>query len=518
MQNNYFFLRQLSKSLAENIIGFTLVSCFSQNKDELVVEFNNSKRSFFIRADVSSKITCLSFPNQFKRANKNSIDLFSEVLMKRVIGVHQFENDRSFEIQFGEGFTLIFKMHGKMANVLLCEGGKVKEIFRNHLQADFEIGPSKLERSIDWSKENFVRNITSLQSAFPVIGSEPCIYLKSKGFDELSPELKWNEWQKMLEQLQRPSIYYIARHQSKLIFSLLPIGEAFNEFDQPVKAVTEFYYQFVTTGSFESKKASALNEIQKKIKSTEGYLSKNKSKLAEAENDHRYQIWGDLLMAHLHEIKTGVSNITLNDFYSGSAVEIKLKPELNAQKNAEIFYRKSKNHQIEIDKLQESIAQKEGELARLVELQEKVGECPDLNSLLSIVGSLSKAQQAKEKTKKLPYHEFEFRGFKIWVGKNAEANDELTLKYSYKEDLWLHAKDVSGSHVLIKHQSGKNFPKDVIEFAASLAAFNSKRKTESLCPVSFTPKKFVRKRKGDPPGMVVVEKEDVVLVEPWADR
>jgi predicted ribosome quality control (RQC) complex YloA/Tae2 family protein len=68
--------------------------------------------------------------------------------------------------------------------------------------------------------------------------------------------------------------------------------------------------------------------------------------------------------------------------------------------------------------------------------------------------------------------------------------------------------------VIIKHQSGKPFPKDVIERAAQLAAYNSKRKTDSLCPVSVTPKKFVRKRKGDPAGMVVVEREEVIMVEP----
>ena len=114
----------------------------------------------------------------------------------------------------------------------------------------------------------------------------------------------------------------------------------------------------------------------------------------------------------------------------------------------------------------------------------------------------------------LPYREVEFNGYKIWIGKNAQSNDTLTLKYGYKEDLWLHAKDVSGSHVLIKHQSGKVFPKDVIERAAQLAAYYSKRKNESLCPVAMTSRKYVRKRKGDPPGAVVVEREEVIMVEP----
>src|SRR5258708_38170770 len=105
---------------------------------------------------------------------------------------------------------------------------------------------------------------------------------------------------------------------------------------------------------------------------------------------------------------------------------------------------------------------------------------------------------------------------KNWEGKKEGKKDTLTLHHAFKEDLWLHAKDVAGYHVLIKHQAGKPFPKDVIERAAELAAYYSKRKNESLCPVAVTPKKFVRKRKGDPVGAVVVERENVIMVTPRA--
>jgi predicted ribosome quality control (RQC) complex YloA/Tae2 family protein len=100
------------------------------------------------------------------------------------------------------------------------------------------------------------------------------------------------------------------------------------------------------------------------------------------------------------------------------------------------------------------------------------------------------------------------------VGKNARNNDLLTQKHTHKEDLWLHAKDVSGSHVVLKHRSGKPFPEDVIEIAAELAAYYSRRKRDSLCPVSYTPKKYVRKPKGAEPGAVVLEREKVLLVQP----
>ena len=219
-------------------------------------------------------------------------------------------------------------------------------------------------------------------------------------------------------------------------------------------------------------------------------------------------------MANMHVIKQGSENITLTDFESGDPVEIKLKRELSPQKNAELFYKKAKNQHIEIRHLTNSIEQKNNEIASL---KNKIGVIESATGLTELrAQSGGKAAKPKGQEIPLPYHEVEFRGFKIWIGKNAESNDTLTLKHAYKEDLWLHAKDVPGSHVIIKYQSGKKFPKDVIEAAASIAAWHSKRKNESLCPVTVTPKKFVRKRKGDPAGAVVVEREDVLLVKPSA--
>jgi predicted ribosome quality control (RQC) complex YloA/Tae2 family protein len=113
-----------------------------------------------------------------------------------------------------------------------------------------------------------------------------------------------------------------------------------------------------------------------------------------------------------------------------------------------------------------------------------------------------------------PYYERRINDFVILIGKGAKQNDKMLQTSTWKEDLWLHVKDTSGSHVIIKHQAGNAFPRKIIEAAAQIAAYYSKRKTETLCPVIYTPRKFVRKRKGDPPGAVVVEKEKVILVEP----
>jgi predicted ribosome quality control (RQC) complex YloA/Tae2 family protein len=513
VHNNFYFLRQLSTQLNKRISGYSVVSCFSQNKDELVIELNNSSDSFFIKANLSSGVSCLSFPQEFHRARKNSIDLFGEVILKKVVGVKQYSNERAFALELEGGLLLIFKMHGNFANVLLAKGSRVEQIFRNHLQTDFEIDVSKLDKEIDFGKENFTRSIGQLNSIYFTFGKVVFEYLKEKGFEAKDVGGKWQLFTTTVRELENPK-YFITELNGKLILSLLPFGKVIQELTDPIEAVNAFADKIFRDQFFYEEKKTFLQELHTRLKNAEAYVSKNKKKLAELEADHHYQLWGDLIMANLHAIKQGTEKISLTSFYDGSAVEIKLKKELTPQKNAEAFYRKSKNRQIEVDKLKESVTQKEKEATRIEGLVAELNEAEDFKTLREIVGRSGIEKKSQEKIEPLPYREFEFKNYKIWVGKNAEANDKLTLKYSYKEDLWLHAKDVAGSHVLIKHQAGKNFPKDVIEYAAGLAAFYSKRKTDSLCPVAFTPKKFVRKRKGDPAGAVVVEREEVILVEP----
>jgi predicted ribosome quality control (RQC) complex YloA/Tae2 family protein len=514
VHNNYYFLRQLSARLEKELTGFTLVSCFSQNKDELIIEFNNAATSFFIKASLQSLFSCLSFPDSFNRAKKNSVDLFNSALMKKVKAIRQFENERSFSIVLEDEMELVFKMHGSRANVLLARENVVQEIFRNHLEDDLKLNIASLDRKIDWSKEAFVTHQFDLNSLYFTFGKVVWNYLKEMGFAELDIEGKWNVIQKTIQELRVPTFYMVEKN-NKLIFSLVPFGKLLETFSDPILAINQFFQQYSIDSTFSAEKTSTLANLSSQLKASKNYVAKNHLKLKELQADSHYQAWADLLMANLHRIKTGDEKIEVENFYEGNRLEIiKLKKELSAQKNAEVYYRKSKNQVIEIEKLKEAIARKEKEVQIL---EKKISEITESKDLKSLRGKNEAASGFTKKEKNkiiLPFHEFEFKGWKIWVGKNAESNDKLTLHHSFKEDLWLHAKDVPGSHVLIKYQSGKNFPKDVIERAAELAAYNSKRKTETLCAVIFTPKKFVRKRKGEPAGTVVVEREEVILVKP----
>lgn len=512
MHNNFYFLRQLSTELNRKLIGYTLVSCFSQNKEELIIEFNNATNSFFIKASLPPSFCCLSFPSGFSRAKKNSIDLFSGLELKKVIAIRQFQNERSFAIELEDHFSLLFKMHGNQSNIVLFHNEKAISIFRNQFQNDYEITLSSLDKTIDWSKESFLNNLGNLSQTYFTFGKEVNKYLEEQFKGQKTSEAKWMVFQETIRQLESPK-FYVQEKDDQLSLSLLPTGKIEAEFISPVEAINEFFYKYTTIQTFLTEKLKALRELKDQLKGRLSYLDKNQQKVDELQNDRHYQLWADLIMANMHLIKQRTEKIQLENFYTGLPEEIKLKKELNAQRNAEVFYRKAKNQQIEIDKLNESTQAKKKEIEKLKLVIAYVDKAEDLKSLRLHIKN-EPVKPKNNNVKAPPYHTFEFKGFQIWVGKNAKANEELTLKHAYKEDLWLHAKDVAGSHVIIKHQSGKKFPKDVIERAAELAAYNSKRKTESLCPVAVTPKKFVRKRKGDPAGMVVVEKEEVILVDP----
>jgi len=506
VHNNYYFLRQISARLNEKLVGlptgqagFTLVSCFSQNRDEIVFEFNDAKDSFFIKGDLQGDLSCLTFPETFRRAKKNSIDLFDEVIMKKVTGVRQFLNERSFVINLEEGLGVLFKMHGNKANVLLVRNDEVIRVFRNNLSGEMET-----DRSIDWSREAFEKEINPEKLYF-TFGKPVWTYLGERKHE-------WEAIQKVKASLEDPS-YYIVRTDKKILLSLLPLETIVEKFTDPFRAVNSFYSLCVSENAFIRERNVILTRLRTDIGQTTSWLAKTNAKLDELRGDEHYKAWGDLIMANLHNIEAGKDSVQLEDFYNpGHSITIKIDTRLSPQKNAERYYRKGKNQQIEIGKLTEGVRNKSATLSKLESDLARGEDAKDLRSLRGAFPDFQTKQSSQAAS--LPFREFEYKGFKIWVGKDAKSNDELTLKYSYKEDLWFHVRDDSGSHVLLKHRAGKPFPKDVIDHAASIAGFFSKRKTEALCAVIVTPKKFVRKRKGDPAGAVVVEREDVILVEP----
>jgi predicted ribosome quality control (RQC) complex YloA/Tae2 family protein len=221
---------------------------------------------------------------------------------------------------------------------------------------------------------------------------------------------------------------------------------------------------------------------------------------------------GDLIMANLELITEGLKEITLPDFSGQQRIIIKLNSTLSAVQNAEAFYRKAKNESKEAELVASRLATTldgHRQATHWLAVLDAALQSKDLRNI-PLPEKKGKAQHSD-----LPFHEFNLQGYVVWVGKHAKANELLLNSYSRKNDVWLHARDVSGSHVLIRTVHGtQGLPKAVLEQAAALAAWFSKGKTQGWLPVQYTERKYVRKRKGGAPGEVLVEKEKVLIVQP----
>lgn len=514
MHNNYYFLRQLTKELDPLLTGTVISECFSQSKDELIIRFETQSSPFYIRASLASNSSNLSFPNSFQRAKKNSIDLFPELIGYRVTGIRQYTDERSFSLLLEENRTLLFKMHGNRSNVILFVQGAINSLFKNNAPADQHIQLETLDRHINWTYEAFLSGASKPEACYFTFGKVVWTWLNEKGFNRTEPSEQWELITSARAYLEQPK-YYLTVIRNNIHLTLLPFANSQPLAGGAIETANAFYFAFTHEFVLEKEKASFLAILKSKLASSHNYYDKNFHKLAEIESDTNYKNWADLIMANMHAIKQGQDTIKLADFYQPDReVEIKLKKDLSPQANAALYYKKARNQHIEIERLQDSLRAKESEIKKLEQYIEQIGMISDLKVLRQVISQIGIRKEHTRETITVPYHEFEYHGYRILVGKSAQANDELTFGFGYKEDLWLHAKDVAGSHVLVKYQSGRKFPKDVIGRAAELAAYNSKRKTESLCPVTVTPRKYVRKRKGDPPGAVVVEREEVIMVVP----
>jgi predicted ribosome quality control (RQC) complex YloA/Tae2 family protein len=515
MHTNYYFLRQLAPALAERLRGYRVASCFSQEKDELVISLlNEDGTEFWLKAQLGAAFPALALPETFQRARQNSVDLLPELLGRTVAAIRVWPQDRVMQFTFTEDdATLVLKLYGPRPNAIFRPAaGAAAQLFHQRYTADAELQPA-------------AAGAPPLLSAAgklpPALADLPARFLREqRGYDPAPPEVKLQLAQALLNELISPAHYYLIQLDGRTRLSLVPLGTILQTLpgDDPIGALRRFIPLALARRALETERRQLrqLLERQADEASTSAHMARQRLHALAHEAGYRHR--ADLLMAHLHEVQPGATQLEVIDFYTNEPVVLKLKPLEKPQRTAENLYRKAKNQQIEERQLSERISRREAEALQTLELLEELDTQPSLHELRSLrtwrkQHGLDPATVAKT-SPELPFKVFEDHGFTILVGRNAANNDLLTQKYAHKDDLWLHAKDVTGSHVVIRHRAGHSVPEPVVEHAAQLAGWYSRRQHDSLCPVTVTPKKFVRKPKGALPGQVVVERERVVLVVP----
>lgn len=258
-----------------------------------------------------------------------------------------------------------------------------------------------------------------------------------------------------------------------------------------------------------------------------------RSDLARLEDAPRLQRTGRMLLAQGSRIPRGVTQALLEDWEMGGVLEVKLDPALPPKAQAERFFERARKLSRGEAVMRARLEETEASLEKARELEGSITEAEDLDAAaISALtdraregGALKRekapapAHRAKKEAPRLPYALYRgHRGARILVGRGAKDNDALTLRIAKPQDLWLHARGVSGAHVVVPLSRGQSCPPDLLIDAALLAAHHSDARGENPVEVAYAERRHVRKSKGAPPGQVQIEREKVLVLRVEAER
>jgi predicted ribosome quality control (RQC) complex YloA/Tae2 family protein len=245
--------------------------------------------------------------------------------------------------------------------------------------------------------------------------------------------------------------------------------------------------------------------------------------LRQAKEADKFRLWGELITANIHDIPAGLKEARLVNYYdpNDSIVAIPMDDSKSPLQNAQEYFKKYSKAKNALTKVSQQIIESKEEIDYLEGLLDNLDKCTEESEIEEVKQELTEQRYIKstKKNKKRatapskPYHFISSDGFDIFVGKNNYQNDRLTLRTAERHDIWLHTKEIPGSHVIIKSK-GQSIPEGTLLEAGLLAAYFSKGRNSSRVPVDYCPRKNVKKPNGAKPGMVIYENYNTLYITP----
>ncbi|MFH1374741.1 MAG: NFACT RNA binding domain-containing protein [bacterium] len=285
-----------------------------------------------------------------------------------------------------------------------------------------------------------------------------------------------------------------------------------------VRAMTRTRRTEVQTADMEKRIRDAVSRAARKLQRR---LEKVEQDITEAAEYEHYKQMGELLQINFGQIRKGMVKIRLPNVYlsEGTEIDIKLDPSLSPADNVEACFRRYRKGRQGLQLLRRRMTITEEELANLTRMQSELKQDFESarNRYESEIATLMPRTGVKGETApRLPYREYTLTtGLRIFVGRDGADNDHTTFGHAKPYELWFHAQQCPGSHVVIKFP-GKTFQpsKHEIEEAAAVAAWFSKARHDGLVPIIYTQRRYVRKPRKAKPGLVTVEREKSIMVAP----
>ena len=563
--------------LNKKLLGGKIDKVYQPENDEVVLHIRNNKENFKLVLSCSASNPRVYLANNYKKENPINAPMFCMLFRKyiqggNIVNISQIGFERIIKISV-ESFdelkekttkNIIIEIMGRHSNIILTHSldnkiidsakrippsvSRVRQILPGH---NYVLPPEqdKLNPIDEVSLNLFVDTLTSfngpifkaIYSKFlgvsPVIAKEICF---RANIDEntLIDEISSNDISKVYKEfhnlfkfinnnIYNPSMIIDESIDKVLDFSCINLSQFSNLSiinDDSISKILENYYATKDIKDRIHQRSSDLRKsISIKLDRLYNKLNKQEKELIESENAEIYKIKGELITSYIYMIEKGMESVEVANFYDPEYknITISLNPNFTPSENAQKYFKKYNKmktakkeitSQIEITK--EEINYLEN-IILSIENCENLAELMDIREELSKVGYLRAKNNIKKETKLTtkPHEFISSNGFKILVGKNNKQNDNLTLKIASNEDIWMHTKNIPGSHVIIKTE-GKEVPDETIFEGAMLAAFFSKSKMSSQVPVDYTKKKNVKKPNGSKPGMVIYETNSTIYVTP----
>lgn len=330
------------------------------------------------------------------------------------------------------------------------------------------------------------------------------------------------------ENLENPAPCYYSQNGTPKQFAFCPI----RQYGDCARAETfsglldMFYTVRDRNDAMRQKSQSVRKTVQNACTRLTRKIAIQEKELTATYDRERLRQLGDILTANLHKIVKGQTVVQVEDFYDEDmkTIEVPLSPLLSPQQNAAKYYKDYTRMKTAEKELTRQIELARGELEYLKSVLDELSRADSDQALEEIkqelqAGGYLRADTGKKrvKTGKLPPLRFESTdGFPIFVGRNNRQNEELTFKSARKDDIWLHASKVHGSHVIIAC-AGQSVSDDTVTQAAQLAAHYAETAGGQNIPVDVTPVRQVKKIPNGKPGMVIYHTYKTVIVNPYPD-
>ncbi len=561
--------RAMVKELNDRILLGKIDKIYQPIRDELVINIHTKCGNKRLFASASSNAPRLHFID-YNTANPATPFAFCMLLRKhlsggRIIAIKQKDCERIIEFSFETlnelGFTLgkklIFEIMGKHSNIILVdtESGNIVDAIKRvsidtsrarqvlpgmryeYPPAQDKIGFDELTfeefAAIQPSSKIYLNTIGGIS---PAISRELADRVLNRGKQEAFEFIKaasqiGNAPETNLARASRqeikPVIYYEDKECTKpLDYHVMNLSEleesAYSRhFDSMSECIDSFFSGKVNSSLVKQRS----HDLYKKVQAIYDKAVLKKQKLSEdlisAQDSEYLRLYGEILTANLHAVKPGISKVKLVNYYDGSEIEIPLDTRFSASKNAQIYFKKYGKSKTAIKEKTSQLKETQADIDYLDSVLcflEEPENSDDIEAVRAelVEGGYLRPRKLKGKAIKLkpsPHRYKSPSGFDILVGRNNKENDLLTLKTASKSDIWLHTKDIPGSHVILK-TDGENATADDIYCAAAIAAWHSKAKSSANVAVDYVPVRYVKKPSGAKPGMVIFTNNHTVYIDP----